>query len=875
VQRENSPDEVRLRGVFDGMDVDMIVAQPFVFGVANVPTGDFSDERVPTSTTRNIDANGLPTRPTLYKQWLGELCPFCGTLQADGFWFADADTGLDGGACANSFHHADLPASRIRYGNNFDQGDTSFCDPGTNLVPTLHDTLGHGTGVVGTAAGDPPAGAATDSGGFYYGSGIAPSAGIFMTKINVTPAGTTAIATSATDARVTASPPVYIQNHSYNQYQGDTTKHCGDAGFALYDGKYSLMSRDFDRAVRSANNNPPANPITLTASAGNQHQQPAQYATCTDIRLTLPPATAKNLIAMGGAESVRSVNEQWQCASNQSWSRAESFSNIQSDSKRGTLNASWFKPDLMAPSSLVSIQRSADAFSAQFCPGITFISSAYQVSVGTSFAAPAGAAAALLASRVYAEALQPNCHPNCNAGAASPALLKAMLVMSARSMRGGQDRAFAPTWLVRHTYAVGDVVTPTTENGHIYRANNAGTTGQSNSGEPVWLTASGAIVQDNSGTGITWVESGLLPTIGSLPNGLQGFGRLHLEDLLNAYPARDYVNETRTLTSLGPSWTKTYQVHDASLPVKVVLTWTDTPALENETDKTVTTTNPLVNDLSLAVDLGSPCTTRYIGNRMTVIDTTRGEESQVAGCADVNYDTVNNVELVKFFPSVNGATQFTVRVTAANGVGSQNFALVAYNAYDVSGSAPPAVPANFNAIATASQVNLSWTASISASSYDVQRQANGGFFTTIPAPSGTSTTDTGVAANTGYLYRVRARNATGVSAWAYHFATTMVFTDDPIAANAAVIKKVHIDELRTAINAVRAAVGLSAYGFSETLVVGTSTIKATHVNELRAALDQARAAAGLPGMTYTDNSLTQGSTIVKAIHLQELRNSVQ
>src|SRR5207245_1715127 len=108
------------------------------------------------------------------------------------------------------------PSGRLRYGEDFDLNDTA--NPGTPCSASLpcQDANGHGTMVAGVAAGNAQPGAFTDSGGFFYGTGVAPSAGVFMSKLNANTLANVDVLT--TDARITASPPVFIQNHSYNQY---------------------------------------------------------------------------------------------------------------------------------------------------------------------------------------------------------------------------------------------------------------------------------------------------------------------------------------------------------------------------------------------------------------------------------------------------------------------------------------------------------------------------------------------------------------------------------------------------------------------------------------------------------------------------------
>jgi len=57
------------------------------------------------------------------------------------------------------------------------------------------------------------------------------------------------------------------------------------------------------------------------------------------------------------------------------------------------------------------------------------------------------------------------------------------------------EPAYYPTWESLHIYVVGDVVTPTTGNLHIYRVTTAGTSGAT---EPTWpLTAAGTVTNGN------------------------------------------------------------------------------------------------------------------------------------------------------------------------------------------------------------------------------------------------------------------------------------------------------------------------------------------------------------------------------------------
>lgn len=103
-------------------------------------------------------------------------------------------------------------------------------------------------------------------------------------------------------------------------------------------------------------------------------------------------------------------------------------------------------------------------------------------------------------------------------------------------------------------------------------------------------------------------------------------------------------------------------------------------------------------------------------------------------------------------------------------------------------------------------------------------------------------------------------------------ATTVIFTD-PSSLSGVTIKAAHITELQTAVNAMRAAGGLTAMTFSS--VTAGNTPARTHVTTLRTALDAARVATGLAALSYTDATISSTVTPIKAAHVNELPAGVQ
>jgi hypothetical protein len=216
----------------------------------------------------------------------------------------------------------------------------------------------------------------------------------------------------------------------------------------------------------------------------------------------------------------------------------------------------------------------------------------------------------------------------------------------------------------------------------------------------------------------------------------------------------------------------------------------------------------------------------------------------------------------------------------SNQAGSVRETVAAGNLSLVNGSITvSALAAPAGVVATAqgtSQVNVSWTAVGGADHYEVWRSSFGGEYAIVGSPSAAAFTDSTVAANTTYLYRVRAidpsDDPSGFSA--IDPATTIVFTDDPLTALTTAVKVVHITQLRTAVNAFRAAANLDPLDADGT-IAGGAIVRAQHILDLRLGLNEARSVLGLSALAYTDPTLTGGVTKVKGAHVTELRNGVK
>jgi hypothetical protein len=194
----------------------------------------------------------------------------------------------------------------------------------------------------------------------------------------------------------------------------------------------------------------------------------------------------------------------------------------------------------------------------------------------------------------------------------------------------------------------------------------------------------------------------------------------------------------------------------------------------------------------------------------------------------------------------------------------------------VSTPPPPVIPGTpTGLVATATgttTVSIAWNPASNATSYIVERATRIGQWVEIARVPGASHGDSGLSPNTTFLYRVRAANGTALSTYSnLDHATTVIFTDDPLIVRVTRIKAIHLTQIRTAVNAVRIAAGLSGLTYTDPNPARVP-VKAVHINELRTALS-----AGLSGIGKSSafTGTVSARTPIRAIHFQELRNLVK
>ena len=164
------------------------------------------------------------------------------------------------------------------------------------------------------------------------------------------------------------------------------------------------------------------------------------------------------------------------------------------------------------------------------------------------------------------------------------------------------------------------------------------------------------------------------------------------------------------------------------------------------------------------------------------------------------------------------------------------------NSASTAASTAPVPPLNLTATGGNQQISLAWTASTGATSYNVKRAAtNGGPYTTVASPAGTSYTDKTVTNGTPYYYVVAAVNATGESG-----------NSNQATATAA-----------AAPTAPAAPLNLTATGGNQQVSLAwTASTGATSYNVKRAATNGGpyTTVASPASTSYTDTTVTNGTT---------------
>jgi hypothetical protein len=573
------------------------------------PTGESapSDERQGQIVAGNH--NGTTVTATGYAAFLTARGLDTSTNQQTVAFF---DTGFDDGSGPGGTPHPDL-AGRLVAAQTF-----------TTISPSTADVRGHGTMVAGIIAGNGIGTGKKDAQGFYYGMGIAPQASLVLVKVmdwNTSSCNfIDALYLSKLDEEfqfarsVSGQDRALISNHSWNNYQKPY---------------YNDQAQFFDARVVDADSVRAGHqPMTIVVSAGND---PLAVVAADDS--ILPPALAKNVIAVGSTQSYRPSTQSGApplvCGNSIVTIPTEEANNITRVSKFSRRGAAFgpgtggnvlsirVKPDLVAPGGRVFSTVPYDAASTYTCTGLCFHSwpnppGYHSIYEGTSFSAPVVTGVAALTRKWFLD----------RGTTPSPSLIKAAMIATADDL--------------------GQYFSQPTDH---------------------------------------------------RPSNDFGWGRVNLDRLTarvsssnnTPVPQRFYISDSSNLavaTGISQSWTRT--IDDPTKPTYIGLAWSD-PASAQVSGQGVQAA--LVNDLALAVDrVGQAAGWRGNNFNENSIGVDDGYSFTFTSGFNLN-DTANNVEAV-FIPAntFSAGQQVTIRVTGVsvpvnespNGNG-QRFAIYGYN----------------------------------------------------------------------------------------------------------------------------------------------------------------------------------------------------
>jgi hypothetical protein len=259
-----------------------------------------------------------------------------------------------------------------------------------------------------------------DTNGYNIGMGISPLGRVAGTKIF----GNTGDYTSQSDAGVVG--------YSYGHGAGLTSDSWGASTY----GVYNAEDQAYDSLTRNASNSSPAAlhemlDVFAAGNDGNNTMTPAPPSTVAS------PGSAKNVLTVGATENVRVVPPVY--GNGNCWpDTASNADNVAYFSERGPTADGRYKPDIMAPGTKIQGLASQDpgynggsVCLQYYPPGQTW----YAMCSGTSQATPAVAGSASLIYENYHNLL--SYQNEGNPTTPSPAMLKALVINSARYMASG------------------------------------------------------------------------------------------------------------------------------------------------------------------------------------------------------------------------------------------------------------------------------------------------------------------------------------------------------------------------------------------------------------------------------------------------------
>jgi ELWxxDGT repeat protein len=266
----------------------------------------------------------------------------------------------------------------------------------------------------------------------------------------------------------------------------------------------------------------------------------------------------------------------------------------------------------------------------------------------------------------------------------------------------------------------------------------------------------------------------------------------------------------------------------------------------------------------------------FPGVAITFRATVTAEQGNASG------GTVTFFDLGLELSTVSLAGNVATLVTSALAPGQHEITATYNGTDDLAPSTSDGYPQRIRLLASASiratrssstSIGVAWAQVSGAVHYEILRATGTGVYGVVGTFNSTSYADTSAVPNTVYLYRVQGVDSSAFAGAqsAADIGTTVGFTDDVLVPGMAA-KAIHIAELRGAIDMVRAATGLPAATYTNSVASG-SIIRAVDFSEMRSAIDATRAPLGLPPIVFADPSLL--GVPIRLLQVNELRDAVR
>jgi hypothetical protein len=239
---------------------------------------------------------------------------------------------------------------------------------------------------------------------------------------------------------------------------------------------------------------------------------------------------------------------------------------------------------------------------------------------------------------------------------------------------------------------------------------------------------------------------------------------------------------------------------------------------------------------------------------------------QITGGA---FTSVTNTASVTFTPS---APSVVLTCTVGNVKGctitSQRTATA------LCGSLPAPTGVDAHATST-SNVQISWNSVATATSYEVSRLDTLGSAYSVLGTTSSLLFNDPVSVNKAYLYKVRAVAPSTGSYSTPDLATVVIYANPTLTVGVSTVARQDLIDIRNAAQAVRTLANQGVFSFTDsTITAGTTVISAVHQSELRTVVNSAFTALSLPAIVYAHPTPTIGS-VIYASDMTDLRNGVR